>query len=714
MKQLVQSFKNGHISIVDVPIGEPGAREVQIRSKVSLISAGTERMLVSFGRASMIQKAKSQPDKVKQVLEKVKNEGLLDTIDAVSSKLEQPTPLGYSNVGVVINVGKDVNEFQVGDRVVSNGRHAEIVNVGVNLVDSVPNNVPSSLAAFSIVGSIGLQGIRLLKPEFGETIVVYGAGLIGLLAIQMLLRNGCNVLAVDINSKNLEIAEKYGARTLLAQKNVDFESQLIALNESKVVDGVLVTASAKNDEIIKNSCKVLRKRGRIVLTGVVSLDFDRSWLYEKEISFQVSSSYGPGRYEPAYELQGFDYPIGFVRWTEKRNIKAVLDGMSKGWIDVRHVSRSSYSFDKASDAYQALTGESEQSPPMAIELVYKQQAEPRHEVELSGASNGIGQPVISVLGAGNYAVRRMLPALTKNGAQIKHIVSKGGLSSSLAALKFKARFASVNINSVFSDSEVEGVCIATRHNTHSPLALQAVRSGKYVFVEKPLVITLDELTQFKELTDAEKSRIFVGFNREYSTYVNLMKSQFSSDISGKIISLEMNAGRIPPDHWTQDPEVGGGRLIGEAIHYISLAGYLSGSKAEYVFVTSLQSESQLPDSFLLVIKYSNGDLANITYHSVGSSKYKKESIKCVGGGKVLEIDNFKSLKGWGPNLSMSKSSLRQKKGQNECFNNFVDHVGDKKPNQLDRVESYFQASEVAIRASNILFKCSSGEFYCDF
>ena len=713
MQQLVQSFKNGDISIVDVPIGSPGAREVQIRTELSLISAGTERMLVSFGRANMVQKAKSQPDKVRQVIDKVKNEGLLDTIDAVSAKLDQPTPLGYSNVGVVIEVGEDVSEFHVGDRVVSNGRHVEIVNVGVNLVASIPSEVPSSLAAFSVVGSIGLQGIRLLKPEFGETVLVYGAGLIGLLAIQMLVRNGCKVIAADIDPSNLKVAKKYGAQTILTSNTNDFELQISALNSISVVDAVLITAAAKNDNIIKNSCVVLRKRGRIVLTGVVNLNFDRSWLYEKEISFQVSSSYGPGRYEPLYENIGLDYPISFVRWTEKRNISAVLEAMERGWINVKHISSSSYDFANSADAYEALTASGEDVPPMAMLLHYEQKAMPDKSVENSAYVNSTDSKGVSVIGAGNYATRRMLPSLAKHGANITHIVSKGGLSSSLASIKFNARYSTVDIASVLSDDNVRGVCIATRHDSHAPMVVSAVKNSKFVFVEKPLAITVAQLNELKKLNQDEKQRIFVGFNREFSPHISKMRSYFETDSSSKIMLLEMNAGHLPSDHWTQDPFIGGGRLIGETIHYISLAQYISKSDIKDVFVESIDSGNDPIDSFVLTLKFTNGDLATIIYYSNGSSKYKKESIKCIGGGKVFEVDNFKSLKGWGAGVSVSKKTFRQEKGQDECFKNFVDHVNSNQPNDIERVDKYIQATEVSIRASDILLNSGRGEFSFD-
>ncbi len=713
MKQLVQSYKTGEISLLEVPVCEPSAREVQIESLTSLISAGTERMLVSFGRGSLIDKAKSQPDKVRQVINKVKNEGLLDTYDAVSAKLDQPVPLGYSNVGMVTAIGSDITEFRVTDRVVSNGRHAEVINIGVNLVERVPDNVPSDLAIYSIVGSIGLQGIRLLKPEFGETVLVYGAGLIGLLAIQMLIRNGCRVLAVDIDIENLKVAAEYGAETIFASASNDFVSQVRALVSESVVDAALITASAKNDSIVKNCSEVLRKRGRIVLTGVVDLSFDRSWLYEKELSFQVSCSYGPGRYENSYEGLGLDYPIAFVRWTEKRNISAVLSAMSNGWIDTQYIEKASFHFDDAPAAYDLLTGKVAGRSTMAIELKYRGVKEASKTVCVASDAMSCAEPAISIIGAGNYATRRMLPAFQQRGTKIKHIVSKAGLSSSIAALRFGALYSSVDVNLLESDRDVRGVCIATRHDSHANLALKMIKAGKFVFLEKPIAINRTQLEAFRALSDVERGSLFVGFNREFSPYVEILKKQFDEDESNKIITLEMNAGYIPSDHWVQDPNLGGGRLIGEAIHYISLAQHISGSRIASLSIESLNSDVQVADSFSLSLVFEGGDLATILYHSVGSQKYKKEIVKCIGGGKILEIDNFKSLRGYGPGVNFKKTAFRQKKGQEECFNSFIDHVEANRKNDLEVVERYFNVTEAAILATETLLKGGRGSASLD-
>ena len=711
MKQLVQSYKTGEVALIDVPVGAPGPNEVQIATRSSLISAGTERMLVSFGRSNVLQKAKSQPDKVRQVIDKVRTEGLLDTYDAVTAKLDQPVPLGYSNVGVVRAVGSDVQGFAPGDRVVSNGRHAEVVNVGANLVDLIPDEVSDELATYAVVGSIGLQGIRLLKPEFGENILVYGAGLIGLLAIQMLLRSGCRVVAVDIDASNLEVAKMYGAEIIKLTPTNDIDSQLRAIKLNGKIDAALITAAAKNDSIVKNCCSALRKRGRIVLTGVVDLNFDRSWLYEKEISFQVSCSYGPGRYEENYEGRGLDYPIAFVRWTEQRNFTAVLSAMSKGWIHTDFISSTTFRFVDSAAAYDLLTKKGKERPPMAIQLTYDQETTSESCVRMTNRND---HPVeadaksISVIGAGNYAMRRMLPGLIMHGSKIKHIVSKGGLSSSIAAIKYGASYSTVEIADVVQATDVSGVCIATRHNSHADLTIKMVKAGKMVFVEKPLAINKSQLERLQALNEEEKRHIFVGFNREYSKYSEILKKNFHDDKSPKLITLEMNAGKIPADHWTQDMEIGGGRLIGEAVHYISLAQFIANSKVSSIHIESLDADPEASDSFCLILNFENGDLANILYYSDGSSRYRKESVKCIAGGKVFEIDNFKGIYGVGPGLLVRKRTFRQEKGQNECFANFAKHVADGNLNSPEVVERFFEATKISVLATEILINQGRG------
>jgi predicted dehydrogenase len=448
-----------------------------------------------------------------------------------------------------------------------------------------------------------------------------------------------------------------------------------------------------------------------VLTGVVDLQFDRSWLYEKELSFQVSCSYGPGRYEEGYEGRGLDYPIAFVRWTEQRNISAVLSAMANGWLHADHISRASFNFLNAAAAYDLLSNQGDGRPPMAIGLTYGQEvnAETCVTVRSEEVTTEVNShPSISVIGAGNYATRRMLPGLVNSGAKIKHIVSKGGLSSSIAALKFNSMFSTVDIEEVANSEGVGGVCIATRHDSHTELALRMIEAGKLVFVEKPLAINMDQLELLELLTDEQKRHIFVGFNREFSDYTRIIKNNFSSDKSPKIISLEMNAGTIPVNHWTQDISIGGGRLIGEAIHYISLAQFIANSRVINLHVESVRSSLQVPDTFSLTLNFENGDLANILYYANGSGKYKKEVIKCIGGGKVFEIDNFKRLRGFGSGIAINKKSMRQLKGQDECFADFARHVESGEKNSLERAQRYLEASKVSILATEILMKQGRG------
>jgi threonine dehydrogenase-like Zn-dependent dehydrogenase/predicted dehydrogenase len=582
MKQILQNLGNGITSLEDVPAPAVRAGQLLIRTAASLVSAGTERMLVDFGRASLVQKALQQPEKVKMVLEKVQTDGLLTTVDAVRSKLGQPLPLGYCSVGVVSAVGGGVDGFKAGDRVVSNGPHAEVVKVGKNLCARIPDAVDDESAAFTVVASIGLQGIRLAAPTLGESFVVTGTGLIGLLTVQLLRAQGCRVLAIDFDEHKLALARQFGAETCNPGKGEDPVAAGMALSRGQGVDGVVITASTPSSDPVTQAARMSRKRGRIVLVGVTGLELNRADFYEKELSFQVSCSYGPGRYDPAYEEKGQDYPLGFVRWTEQRNFEAVLDMMADGRLDVRPLITHRFAFDNAPDAYDVLTQDKKalgillQYNPAAVDLGQRQVAL-RTDVTFDAS-----KPVCGFIGAGNYASRMLIPAFKKAGAQFHTIVTAGGINGVIHGEKAGFGHASTDVAAMLVNPEINTVAIVTRHNTHARFVQQALEAGKHVFVEKPLAITHDELAQVREswqrAADAGKARhVMVGFNRRFAPQVVRMKELLAAVKEPKAFIMTMNAGAIPADHWTQDAEVGGGRIIGEACHFIDLMRHLAGS-----------------------------------------------------------------------------------------------------------------------------------------
>ena len=484
MKQIIQSFKTGETILEELPAPKVKKGAVLIQTTKSLVSLGTERMLVEFGKSNLISKARQQPDKVKMVLDKIKAEGLIPTLETVFKKLGEPLPLGYCNVGKVIEVGEGVSEFKVGDRVISNGGHAEYVCIPKNLVAHIPDTVSDEEASFTVIGSIGLQGVRLLNPTFGETIVVTGLGLIGLITAQILLANGCKVIGVDIDEKKLALAEKWGVIPFNP-----LEGDVVKFVESQTnqigADGVIITASAKSNDIISQSAQMSRKRGRIILVGVIGLNLSRAEFYQKELTFQVSCSYGPGRSDENYENKGQDYPLAFVRWTEKRNFEAILQALASKTLQVKELITEVVELKN----YLNIYGEIGSSKSIASILNYSNNTEPiSHTLKLSN-NNFKGQKgVLGVIGAGNFTKMTMLPALKDSSAHFKYIASQGGLSGTTMAKKYGFSHSTTDVNDILKDADVDMVLITTRHDIHASMTCSILEAGKHVFVEKPLAL----------------------------------------------------------------------------------------------------------------------------------------------------------------------------------------------------------------------------------
>ncbi len=663
MKQLLQNLRSGETELENIPTPaiKPGFLLIQLIS--SVVSVGTERMLVDFGKSNYIQKARQQPDKVKQVIDKVKTDGLQPTITAVKTKLDQPIPLGYSNAGIVLAVGAGVQQFKVGDRVVSNGSHAEIVAVPENLCTKIPDNVSSEQAAFTVISSIGLQGIRLAEPTLGETVVVTGLGLIGLLTVQLLRAHGCKVIASDFDQRKVELAQSFGVDAVNAGNGLNIVDYVMSKTNGRGADAVIVTASTKSSDPISQAAQMSRKRGRIILVGVTGLELNRAEFYEKELSFQVSCSYGPGRYDSSYEEKGQDYPIGFVRWTEQRNFEAILDMMSEGKLNVDPLVTHQYDFEDAVTAYQTL---SEDRTAVGIVLNY-----PKTEITLTNASavtlhlNDIRpskeQPVVGIIGAGNYTNQTLLPAM--NGLDVfkKTIVSSGGMTSVHVGKRFNFVTASTDTSDVFEDTEINSVIVTTRHNSHAHYVKKSLGAKKHVFVEKPLCLTREELEEIKQID--HQQLVMVGFNRRFSPHTKQIKSLLATTSQPKAMIMTVNAGSIPADHWTQDLEVGGGRIIGEACHFIDLLRYLADSPIKSVQAISLAdpSESGLEDKVTIQLSFEDGSIGTVHYFANGHKSFPKERLEVFVAGKILELDNFKSLTGYGwTNFSKFKTKSQDK------------------------------------------------------
>lgn len=555
MKQLFQNLKTGQTTLEDLPLASIPSDSVQIKTHRSLISLGTERMLVSFSQASLLEKARQQPDRVREVLDKIKTDGLIPTVEAVFSKLDEPLPLGYCNAGEVIGVGSGVHDIKVGDRVASNGAHAEIVTVPRNLVTPIPENVSYDAAAFTVIGSIGLQGLRLANPTLGETVVVTGLGLVGLLTAQLATANGCRVIGFDVDDKKIALAQKLGIEACSAQGSSP--TRIVdELTNGIGADAVMITASSKSNSIIKQSAEMCRKRGRVVLVGVIGLNIDRADFYQKEITFQVSCSYGPGRYDNGYEQTGQDYPLAFVRWTENRNFQAVLQCISNNSVHVQELISNYVPFGQAPELYKQLS----ETDTIATLLTYPDDVILDKKICTASVKktdiNGSQSPVIGIIGAGIFTKATLLPICKKEAIVVKYICSQTGASSTHLAKKFSIPYNTTSFDEVLQDETVTSVIITTRHNLHATMVVSALKKGKHVFVEKPLAIKKDDVPLITAAYTEGKS-VMVGFNRRFSP-LTLKLKQLLGEGALVNISMTFNAGYIPAAHWTQDPEVGGG------------------------------------------------------------------------------------------------------------------------------------------------------------
>jgi predicted dehydrogenase/threonine dehydrogenase-like Zn-dependent dehydrogenase len=686
MKQVLQSLKDGSTRLADVPVPRAAAGQLLIRTRVSLVSAGTERMLVDFGRAGWVGKARQQPDKVRAVLEKIRTDGVATTLDAVRSKLDQPLALGYCNVGRVVETGRGVTGLHAGDRVVSNGKHAEWVGVPRNLCARVPDPVSDERAAFTVLGAIGLQGVRLATPTLGECVAVIGLGLIGLMTVQLLRAQGCRVLGVDLDATRLALARSFGAETVDGTEPDAVLSAAHAFSRGRGVDAVLITASTRGSEPVSQAARMSRKRGRIVLVGVTGLELSRADFYEKELSFQVSCSYGPGRYDPAYEEGGHDYPVGFVRWTEQRNFEAVLDMLADGRLDVDPLISHRFALDRAEDAYALL---SSGAPSLGILLGYPEPDgdgaaaavdDAARRVALSPAPTrgAAGAVRVAFLGAGNYAGRVLMPAFRAAGADLRTVVSGGGVSAVHHGTRHGFASASTDPLAALDDPQVDAVVVATRHDAHGEQVLAALRAGKHVFCEKPLCLTDDELVRIEaEAARRPGQRVMVGFNRRFAPHVLRMKALLEPVAEPRCFVMTVNAGAIPAAHWTQDREVGGGRIAGEACHFVDLLRHLAGASIVRWQATSVGRHpafATTDDKATITLEFEDGSLGTIHYLGNGDKGFPKERLEVFCAGRVLQLDNFRVLRGWGWSGFRRMGLWRQDKGQNACAHAFVDAI----------------------------------------
>jgi predicted dehydrogenase/threonine dehydrogenase-like Zn-dependent dehydrogenase len=702
MKQVLQNLKTGITEVAELPVPAVRRGQLLIATSQTLVSAGTERMLIEFGKAGWLEKARQQPDKVRMVLDKIKTDGLMPTLEAVFNKLDQPLPLGYCNVGRVAALGDGVSGFEVGNRVVSNGKHAEAVSVPVNLCARVPDAVSDEEAAFVVLGAIALQGIRLVQPTLGETVVVTGLGLIGLVTVQLLRAHGCRVLGLDFDAEKLEIARQFGAEVVDLAAGQDPVAAAKAYSRGRGVDAVIVTAATKSSEPMHQAALMCRKRGRIVLVGVTGLELSRADFFEKELTFQVSCSYGPGRYDASYEEKGNDYPVGFVRWTEQRNFEAVLDMMADGRLVVKPLISHRFEIADAEQAYELVGGGSKslgillRYPGLSIDAAARTVAVAAVESRSTTPSDARG---VSFIGSGNYATSVLVPAFKAAGARLRSAASAAGVSGLHVARKFGFEETTTEAERLFGDSATEAVVITTRHDSHAQYVLRAIEAGKHVFVEKPLCLTTAELVAIEAAIAARRvqgapgSMLMVGFNRRFAPHVQRVRQLLSATPGPKALVMTVNAGAIPADHWTQDSAVGGGRILGEACHFIDLLRFLADSPIARWERTDMESPTN--DTVTLQLRFANGSLGTIHYFSNGSKAFPKERLEVFAAGRVLQLDNFRKLAGFGwPGFSGMKL-WRQDKGQKECVRHFVNALASGGPSPIP-LEEVLEVSRISI------------------
>lgn len=654
-----------------------------VRTAASLISAGTERMTVEAGQKSLLGRAVDQPALVKQVIQKARTEGVRNTIEAVRSKLGSLVALGYSAAGTVIEVGAGVTEFHPGARVACAGvgyaSHAEVLAVPKNLCVRLPEQVSFDAAAFSTLGAIALQGVRLAEPTLGESVVVIGLGLIGQLAVQLLKANGCRVFGIDLDANKIKLAQRCGADGGCAPD--DEAKRLVAeWSRGRGADAVLITAATSSNQPVELAGDISRQKGRVVVVGAVGLNIPRQPYYDRELTFKISMSYGPGRYDPEYEERGHDYPYPYVRWTEGRNIEAFLDLLAEGSVDVEPLITHRFKLAESEQAYQLITGA---EPYLGVVLQYDTGRELESRVPLAAKTSAPNASVrLGLIGAGGYAKAMLLPNFKSAGVEFRSIATASGVTARSVGEQHGFRFCVSRAEEVIDDEETNLIVIATRHDTHAKLAQLGLERGRHVFVEKPLALDEEELSGVIGAAEQSRGQLIVGFNRRFSPAAVAAKELFANRTTPLSINYRVNAGRVPPGHWAHDPKEGGGRIIGEVCHFIDLMHFITGSLTARVYAEAISSSNHdvvNDDSVFITLRFADGSNGSIAYLAEGDRAMPKERIEIFGGGKSFVIDDFRGTNAF-QNGRETKTKLReQDKGQKEEVRAVCDVVREGKP-----------------------------------
>jgi predicted dehydrogenase len=698
MKQLIQSFKTGELGLFEVPAPICQESGALVQTTVSLVSAGTEKMLVDFAKKSMLAKAKDRPDLVKQVLDKMKKEGIKNTLEKVFTKLDTPIPLGYSAAGRVIKVGSNLSGINIGDRVACGGagyaNHSEINYIPKNLMVKIPDGVDDIDASFVTVGAIALQGVRQTEPKLGEIVAVMGLGLLGQLAVQLLKANGCKVIGSDIDPDKMKLALKLGADEVCSAG--DLIKKANEFSNGYGVDAVIIAASTSSNQPVIDAAEISRMRGRVVFLGMVGMDIPRNTYYKKELDLRLSMAYGPGRYDPEYEEKGNDYPYDLVRWTEQRNFEAFLGLIAEGKITPKEILTHQFDFDNAMDAYDLLEGKVKEKY-LGIVLNYKRDIKLEDENIVKRSDKAISSDNVNVglIGAGNFTKSVILPNLKKvGGYELVGLCTATGVSAQGTGKKYDFKYITTEVQEIFKNSEVNSVFVTTQHNKHASAVISSIESNKHCFVEKPLCIYEEELEKINEVYSGN-TIVQVGFNRRFSPMIESMKKNIDGQVS---INYRVNAGIIPKDVWIQDRTIGGGRIIGEVCHFIDTCSYLIGSDVVSVFASSVQkNDKSIPDedNVNIILNYENGSTATIGYFAYGDSTMPKEYIEIFANGVSMQMTDFRELLIYSGGKVKKEKSANQDKGFVNEFKAFKEAV--KSGNSAIEFDSIYNTTKTTFK-----------------
>lgn len=708
MKQVVQDVRTGETSVLEVPIPSPGPGTALVRTAASLVSAGTERALVEFTSRSLVGKARSRPDLVRQVLEKARREGLLSTFRAVQNRLDQPMPLGYSSSGTVVAVGDGLVGYRVGDRVACAGGgyavHAEYAVVPQNLLAHLPDDVDYEHGAFSTLAAIALHGFRLAEPQVGERVAVIGLGVLGQLAVGIVRGSGCPVFGVDLDPARVEMAARMGAE---AVTRPDAEAAAAAFSQGMGCDVVLICADTPSDDPIELAGAVARDRGRVVVVGDVGMAVPRRSYYQKEIQLIVSRSYGPGRYDPLYEEVGVDYPAGYVRWTEGRNLQACVQWMAEGRLQVGELISHRFAIDRATEAYDLILGKTGE-PSLGVLLTY-----PWAEAEGMESDRRIAtaaRPVkpsavvrLGALGGGNYANAVLFPSLQgMKDIEFVGLVTATGLTGAHTGRRFGFRYVTTEETQLLADEDINTVAVLTRHHLHASQVIAALQADKHVFCEKPLALSEQELKEVLSAMMASERLLMVGFNRRFAPLAQRMKSFVEGIREPKVMHYRVNAGYLPADHWLHDPAQGGGRILGEACHFIDFLSFLAGAAPVRVSAQGLPDLGRYhEDNVTITLEFPDGSLGTLAYLACGDRAYPKERVEVLGGGTVSVLDDFRRLETTASGRRrLLRSRLQQDKGHRGEWQAFIRAIraGGPAPIPYEHLIGVSLASFAAVRA----------------